>query len=228
MYQEDDSFLHGALREGFVTELVGPSASGKTQVCLQAAASIAKGYTGGVVFFDTGNSFSAKRVACLVDRASYSTSTQGNHTGPDKIMKNIRCCPIFDIFSLLDVLHQLELTLKNQMLTGQHSVRLLVVDSFSSVIVPVLGGNGPYGHALMTSTGNLLKKIAHEYNVCILVTNHMVGGEGGSSKPALGESWKSIPHVRLLLSRDRESNTCSISVLKHPSKAAWCQVRFTI
>lgn len=80
----------------------------------------------------------------------------------------------------------------------------------------------------MASTGSLLKKIAHEYNVCVLVTNHMVSAEGGSSKPALGESWKSIPHVRLLLSRDRESNTCSIAVLKHPSKAAQSEVRFAI
>lgn len=49
------------------------------------------------------------------------------------------------------------------------------------------------------------------------VTNHMVGGEGGNPKPALGESWKSIPHVRLLLSRDCGSNICNVSILKHPS-----------
>ncbi|OAY84732.1 DNA repair protein RAD 4 [Ananas comosus] len=39
-----------------------------------------------------------------------------------------------------------------------------------------------------------------------IVTNHMVGGEGGIIKPALGESWKNIPHVRLVVSRDQESN----------------------
>jgi len=49
------------------------------------------------------------------------------------------------------------------------------------------------------------------------VTNHVVGGEDGVSKPALGESWKSVPHVRLLFSQDCGSNVCNISLLKHPS-----------
>ncbi|KNA12391.1 hypothetical protein SOVF_126360 [Spinacia oleracea] len=219
-----DPFLHVALREGFVTELVGPSSSGKTQVCLQAAASVAKGYADRVVFIDSGNSFYAPRIANLVNQASFSASEQANNEALQIVMKNILCYPVFDIFSLFDVLHQLELKLKNQMF----SVRLLIVDSFSSLIIPLLGGSGPYGHALMISAGNLLKKIAQEYNVRVLVTNHMVAGEGGSAKPALGESWKSIPHARLLLSRDRESNTCTISVIKHPSMAAGNQWKFRI
>ena len=49
------------------------------------------------------------------------------------------------------------------------------------------------------------------------VTNHTVGGDGGISKPALGESWKSIPHVRLLLSREHGGSICNVSILKHPS-----------
>lgn len=49
------------------------------------------------------------------------------------------------------------------------------------------------------------------------VTNHVVGGEDGNSKPALGESWKSVPHVRLLLSRECGGNACNISIIKHPA-----------
>ncbi|OMO71837.1 putative DNA repair and recombination protein radB [Corchorus capsularis] len=52
------------------------------------------------------------------------------------------------------------------------------------------------------------------------VTNHTVGGEGGTFKLALGEGWKSIPHTWLLLSRDRTSNACNITILKHSSKAS--------
>lgn len=44
----------------------------------------------------------------------------------------------------------------------------------------------------------------------------MVGGEAGTSKPALGESWKSIPHARLLLSRNYSTNDSIITILKHP------------
>jgi RAD51-like protein 3 len=43
----------------------------------------------------------------------------------------------------------------------------------------------------------------------------MVGGENGTLKPALGESWKGIPHVRLLLSRSTCTNHGTATVLKH-------------
>ncbi|GFS30663.1 RmlC-like cupins superfamily protein [Actinidia rufa] len=181
-----DMFLQGGLREGHVTELVGPSSSYKTQVCLQVASNVAK--MGGVVFLDTGNSFSPKRIAqfLISDPAGKETCGQ---------------------------------------------VRLLIVDSISSLITPVLGGSGSHGHALMISAGSFLKRLAHEHNLAVLiflspgsgrnlmakaVTNHVVGGEGGALKPALGESWKSIPHVRLQLSREHGSNLCSMCILAHP------------
>ncbi|XP_050291217.1 DNA repair protein RAD51 homolog 4 isoform X9 [Quercus robur] len=106
---------------------------------------------------------------------------------------------------------------KTQMQGGDCKVQLLIVDSVSSMVTPILGGSGSQGHALMISAGYLLKKLAHEHNIAVLVTNHTVGGDGGISKPALGESWKSIPHVRLLLSRDHGGSICNVSILKHPS-----------
>lgn len=49
----------------------------------------------------------------------------------------------------------------------------------------------------------------------IQVTNHMVSAGNGAVKPALGESWKSVPHVRLMISREHSSNICTGTVLKH-------------
>lgn len=74
--------LQGGLREGQVTELVGPSPSGKTQVCLLAASNIAKNYGGAVIFIDTGNSFSAKRIAEHVGKIS------------DTAFKEYLCCSL--------------------------------------------------------------------------------------------------------------------------------------
>ncbi|XP_057955709.1 DNA repair protein RAD51 homolog 4 isoform X3 [Malania oleifera] len=201
---------------GHVTELVGPSSSGKTQVCLQAASTVAKDYVGGVAFLDTGNSFSAKRVACLIGQTLDLDPDlkEAKHKIVQKVMSGILCYSVFDIFAMLDVLHQLESNLKCR--AGDNELHLLIIDSISSLITTVLGGSGPHGHALMVSAGYLLKKLAHEHNISVVVTNHMVGGEGGVLKPALGESWKCIPHVRLLLSPDRASNICNISLLKHP------------
>ncbi|XP_024032178.1 DNA repair protein RAD51 homolog 4 [Morus notabilis] len=212
-----DLLLGGGLREGQLTELVGPSSSGKTQVCLQAASNVAEKHMGRVVYLDTSNSFSPQRIADFVDLAT--------HNFLQNVMKNILCHSVFDIFTMFDILHQLELDLRSQ--NGPRRVRLLIVDSISSLITPILGGSGLQGHSLMVSAGCLLKKLAHQHNLVVLVTNHTVGGEGGAPKPALGEYWKSIPHVRLMLSRDRGNNTCSISILKHSSMAPGVAASFT-
>ncbi|CAN1808580.1 DNA repair protein RAD51 homolog 4 [Linum perenne] len=193
-----DSFLNGGLRIGQLTELVGQSSSGKTQFCLRIASSVAKMDKSNVVYIDTGNSFSSKLIEQFVRES---------------------CDSAFD---------QDRISVVQRESREDREVRLLVIDSISSLITPVLGGSSSQGHGLMASLGVLLKKLAHEYNIAILVTNHMVGGEGGSLKPALGESWKSIPHVRLLLSRDHRTNACNISTLKHPSLASGGSAIFTI
>ncbi|PKI36394.1 hypothetical protein CRG98_043176 [Punica granatum] len=177
-----DSLLNGGLHEGHVTELAGPSSSGKTQLCLLAAANVAYQHKGGVTYVDTGNSFSPKRIAHFI----------------------------------------------GQMCKGDGGVSLLIIDSISSLITPILGSNSPQGRALMISTGSLLKKLAHEYNIAVLVTNHTVGGNRGTIKPALGESWKTIPHTRLLFFRVCGSNTCDVSILKHPYVASGKAAKFTI
>nr|XP_018679769.1 PREDICTED: DNA repair protein RAD51 homolog 4 isoform X4 [Musa acuminata subsp. malaccensis] len=178
-----DILLGGGLREGQLTEIVGPSSSGKTQ---------------------------------------------GKEGRLKRIMSSILCHSLFDIFELLDVLHQLECKLKHQVKSSGNRIRLLIVDSISSLITPILGGKNSQGRLMMITTGILLKKIANEYNLSVLVTNHMVGGEGGSLKPALGESWKNIPHVRLSLSRDQGSNVCNVSILKHTIIASGRTAKFVI
>ncbi|XP_038706023.1 DNA repair protein RAD51 homolog 4 [Tripterygium wilfordii] len=212
-----DSFLLGGLREGQLTELAGPSSSGKTQFCLQFASNVAKKHSGCVIYLDTGNSFSPQRIAHFSGLSSDSTFNESRRSILRKVMSNIECHSVFNIFEMFDVLHQLDFDMRSQMRGVDLKARLLIVDSISSLISPILGGNGSHGRAMMTSAGALLKKLAHEHNIAVLVTNHTVGGEGGIPKPALGEIWKCIPHTRLLLSRDLDSNFCHISVLKHSS-----------
>ncbi|XP_048140502.1 DNA repair protein RAD51 homolog 4 isoform X4 [Rhodamnia argentea] len=178
-----DFLLRGGLHKGQVTELAGPSSSGKTQmqpIVLQ------------------------------------------------KVMNSILCQSVFDIFSMFDVLHCLESKLKSQMCRGDNDEILIIIDSISSLITPILGSSGSQGRALMVSAMSLLKKLAHEYNLAVLVTNHTVGGDGGIPKPALGESWKTLTHVRLLLSRDCGSDTYHVSLLKHPSAASGKAAKFII
>ncbi|ONI00081.1 hypothetical protein PRUPE_6G066800 [Prunus persica] len=132
-----DLLLGGGLREGQLTEIVGPSSCGKTQA--------------------------GKRIF-------------------QRIMNSIVCHSVFDIFTMFNVLHRLVINFPSQLQKGGQ-VRLLIVDSISSLITPILGNSGSQGRALMISAGYMLKKLAHEHNVAVLVTNHTVGGERGIPKP---------------------------------------------
>ncbi|XP_019177517.1 PREDICTED: DNA repair protein RAD51 homolog 4 isoform X2 [Ipomoea nil] len=219
-----DDFLNGGLRDGHLIELVGPSSSGKTQVCFMIASNVARS-SGRVVFLDTCNSFSPKRVAEVVSQMS-DNSTSKAKKSLEHVMSNIVCYSVFDIFTMFDVVHHLKSTMRSQ--SGCRA-RMLIIDSISSLITPILGGSGAHGgRALMASAGFILKQLANEHNLPVLVTNHMVAGEAGLLKPALGESWKSIPHIRLLLSRDSARHISSISVLKHPNMATGDRVEFQI
>ncbi|XP_058764309.1 DNA repair protein RAD51 homolog 4-like [Vicia villosa] len=215
-----DAFLGGGLREGQLTELVGPSSSGKTQVCLMSASTVAK-HKCSVIYLDTGNSFSPQRIAHFVGQSSdYVSGNQADRKLLQNVLDRIICYPVFDVYQMFDLLHQLEINFRSEIHKSDRNVQLLIVDSISSLITPILRGSGPQGYALMISVGFLLKKLAHEHNIAVLVTNHVVGGEDGNSKPALGESWKSVPHVRLLLSRECGGNVCNFSIIKHPAMAS--------
>lgn len=213
-----DSLLGGGLLEGTLTELVGPSASGKTQICLRATSHIAYHTQAAVMYLDTCNSFSSKRIAQFLNvLAKSSFTSKDRQRDIEMAMKGIFHYNVFDVYCMLDILYQIESSMHTQGKNERSRVRLLIVDSVSSVITPILSGSNLQGHSLMISLGVVLKKLALEYSVAVLITNHIVVDKTGTSKPALGESWKSMPHVRLLLSRDPVSNICDMSLLKHTS-----------
>ncbi|KEH30101.1 DNA repair protein RAD51 [Medicago truncatula] len=133
-----DALLGGGLRVGQLTELVGPSSSGKTQVCLMSSSTVAKNKCS-VIYLDTGNSFSPQRIAYFVGQSSDYVSVNQN------ILDRIICYPVFDVYQMFDLLHQLKINLRSQIVKSDHQVQVLIVDSISSLITPILRGNGPQG-----------------------------------------------------------------------------------
>lgn len=60
---------------------------------------------------------------------------------------------------------------------------LLIVDSLSFLVSPVMGPGGTDdGHALMICLGRALKQLAQKHKLAVISTNHIVGG---ASPPAL-------------------------------------------
>lgn len=215
-----DGLLHGGLRDGMVTELVGASSSGKTQVCMQTAASaVLHGVM--VSYIDTCNSFSSLRLSEMLSGLITSGKYQ-EQWNLERALKFVIYYRVHDAFSLLELLHRIDANFtacaeeKRESDTPKN-VKLLILDSISSVVSPILSNTQVQGHALMMNCGHTLKKIANDNSICVMVTNHMVAGENGILKPALGESWRTVAHVRLALSREPASDVCNISLIKHSS-----------
>ncbi|CAL5080297.1 unnamed protein product [Urochloa decumbens] len=229
-----DTLLGGGLRQGQLTEITGPSSSGKTQICLHSASNVAAKQMGVVMYLDTSNSFSPSRVATIIYGASDQFGQRGFELQPKdarfkSVMRSIICESVFDIFALFEVLHQLEVSLLNDKVNnGGSKVCLLIIDSISSLLAPIIGGKYPQGRSMMITVAMILKKLANDHNLSVLVTNHMVSAGNGAVKPALGESWKAVPHVRLVISRECESNICTATVLKHTLLASGRTAKFVV
>ncbi|BDA46231.1 DNA repair protein RAD51 homolog 4 [Coccomyxa sp. Obi] len=201
----DKGLLKGGLREGHHTEVAGESGSGKTQLCIQMAAQTAlRGER--VIYIDTDGSFSGRRFAAIHERLS------GGNPGAD-LVAALRCVDLFrvyDLHSLLELLSALQARLKDDQ-SGQ-LVALLVIDSLSFLVAPMLSSAEVNGHALMVCLGRLVKQIAQRFSLVALTTNHIVGGYE-DVRPALGETWKAQAHLRLVL-------TCKGPTLRKATLAA--------
>ncbi|CAL4957094.1 unnamed protein product [Urochloa decumbens] len=186
------------------------------------------------MYLDTSNSFSPSRVATIINGTpdlfgQKVFDFQAKDVRLKSVMRSIICESVFDIFALFEVLHQLEVSLLNDKVNnGGSKFCLLIIDSISSLLAPIIGGKYPQGRSMMISVAMILKKLADEYNISVLVTNHMVSAGNGSVKPALGESWKAVPHVRLVISHECGSNICTATLLKHTQLASDRTAKFVV
>ena len=230
---ENGESLGGGLRQGQVTEITGECGSGKTQLCLSAAASAATlGHR--VVFVDTNGVFSAKRIQAFHRNFWSDEATEEEiKTHLDKTLELIAVHDVHDVFTLLHLLDQLQQDASEEDDNPDKSdtMGLLVIDSLSLLLAPLLTRAHHQGHTVMTMVAVMLKAIASERKAAVLYTNHTVadneqralGGSGfgqqqqqhqmntmqknaretaGSGlKPALGVRWTSVPHRRLQLSK---------------------------
>ncbi|GFR41030.1 hypothetical protein Agub_g1463, partial [Astrephomene gubernaculifera] len=117
-----DCLLGGGLREGTVVEVVGETASGKTQLCLAAAATTA-GRGEAVLFVDTTGSFTPERVLRLAEAEAAAMADGGGggigHPAGDPSLASrvLGCIAVVrpgSVFQLLGVLDRLEAELQQQ------------------------------------------------------------------------------------------------------------------
>ncbi|KAG7217136.1 hypothetical protein INR49_027677 [Caranx melampygus] len=112
---------------------------------------------------------------------------------------------------LLQMLQAETSTTEEQASVGGGPAKVVIVDSVSAVISPLLGSKQNEGMSLMIQVAGVLKTLAKDFNAAVLVTNHVTRGSSGEVQPGLGMSWSHIPRTRVLLERVETAGAASRS-----------------
>lgn len=190
-----DSMFRGGVHTGNITELVGPSASGKTQLCHQLATTSVLQEGVKVVYIDSSHSFDPQRILQIAGIG------QGEEAAA-KLLERIEVFKAFDTSTLMTILTQVVERLENSFDTLTPPVRVVIIDSLGALLAPIVGGRTSAGHAMLSAVSRMMKVIASDHHVAFVVTNHTVSSAKGTrqTKPALGLSWTYVADTRVALS----------------------------
>ncbi|XP_054448887.1 DNA repair protein RAD51 homolog 4 isoform X2 [Pteronotus mesoamericanus] len=189
-----DKLLDAGLYTGEVTEIGGVPGSGKTQLCLCVAANVAYGLQQNVLYIDSNGGLTASRILQLLQARTPDEEEQAG------ALQRIQVLRAFDIFQMLDVLQDLRGAAAQPVSDSSGTVKVVIVDSVTAVVSPLLGGQQREGLALMMQLAQELKTLARDLGVAVVVTNHMTRDrDSGRLKPALGRSWSFVPSTRIAL-----------------------------
>ncbi|MEW5301985.1 MAG: hypothetical protein WDW36_004804 [Sanguina aurantia] len=223
-----DGLLDQGVMEGTIAEVVGESSTGKSQLCMLFAATTAlRGE--GVVYLDTAAAFSPVRVLGLCRALKALDPESGPEDAERAVSQAMACIQVLKPHSAtaaLACLDKVSLQLHaRQRRRGRPpalQTRVLIVDSISAIITPILGGmQHSQGHTLMMSLSRMLKQLMQQFRLSVMVTNHVVSAGGGTGptpapaaagsgsgppplqhRPALGEHWRNQAHCRLMLAME--------------------------
>ncbi|NXD95535.1 RA51D protein, partial [Chaetorhynchus papuensis] len=222
-----DQLLDSGLYTGEVTELMGAPGSGKTQVCLGIAASVSLGLKQHVLFLDSTGGFTASRLYQMLRAQTEDEEEQA-------ALQRIQVVRAFSIYELLSALQELRDRLSQQVVSSMGPLKMVLLDSVSAVIYPLLGGRQSEGLALMMQLSRELKTLAREFSLAVVVTNQVTRDSGtGPLKPALGRSWSFVPSTRVLLESkettwDKGTTQRVASLAKSPRQPTGIQVELDI
>ncbi|NXH91534.1 RA51D protein, partial [Edolisoma coerulescens] len=226
-----DQLLDSGLYTGEVTELMGAPGSGKTQVCLGIAASVSLGLRQHVLFLDSTGGFTASRLYQMLRAQTEDEEEQASSPGA---LQRIQVVRVFSIYELLSALQELRDRLSQQVVSSVGPLKMVVLDSVSAVIYPLLGGRQSEGLALMMQLSRELKTLAREFSLAVVVTNQVTRDSStGPLKPALGRSWSFVPSTRVLLEGkeatwEKATTQRVASLAKSPRQPTGVQVELDI
>ncbi|NXV18750.1 RA51D protein, partial [Cepphus grylle] len=226
-----DQLLDSGLYTGEMMELMGAPGSGKTQVCLGIAASVSLGLKQHVLFLDSTGGFTASRLYQMLQAQAQAEEEQASSPGA---LQRIQVVRVFNIYEMLSALQELRDRLSQQVVSSTGPLKMVVIDSVSAVIYPLLGGKQSEGLAIMMQLARELKALAREFSLAVVVTNQVTRDSStGALKPALGRSWSFVPSTRVLLESkevtwEKATTQRVASLAKSPRQPTGIQVELDI
>ena len=187
----------GGLPFGYVTQVTGSPASGKTQLALGLAAQHAAD-SGKVYFLASG--FGHGTLLPLIRRLQH-FCTASNF---QNVLQNVTFATVNNGYEALSVLEQV----------GDRKRILVILDSASGCLSGDLyaPGDGDVGLMLSQQVARTLRRLARHNGAAVLITNGTVSGDGNTLKPAMGQAWH-VADVALWF----EATTSIGSSLEDPS-----------
>uniref|UniRef100_A0A0R3S312 DNA repair protein RAD51 homolog 3 n=1 Tax=Elaeophora elaphi TaxID=1147741 RepID=A0A0R3S312_9BILA len=150
--QSLDALLGGGISPGTFLEIVGPSATGKSQFCMQLAVNLQKNKTKkDSVYVDTEGGFHTKRICDIATKILRTTEPLGS-------LKHIRVSRCRDLVELTSTVHRLEFLVQQNPEIG-----LIIVDS---VAMPLRGEND-YALRSRLEISRIISKLASSYRLIV-------------------------------------------------------------
>ncbi|OBS64442.1 hypothetical protein A6R68_07010 [Neotoma lepida] len=148
-----DKLLDAGLYTGEVTEIVGGP-----------AANVAHSLQQNVLYVDSNGGMTASRLLQLLQARTQDEEKQAG------ALQRIQVVHTFDIFQMLDMLQDLRGAMAQQVTTSSGTVKVVIVDSVTAVVAPLLGGQQREGLALMMQLARELKILARDLGVAVMPT----------------------------------------------------------
>ncbi|XP_060850454.1 DNA repair protein RAD51 homolog 4 [Rhopalosiphum padi] len=179
-----DNILHGGLFAGNLYELCGPSACGKTQLCLSILINLIISTKKNIVYIDTKNKFSVKRIKLMLKNRCKTNNEIS------EILNKIQVYSVLNIYNLITCLHGLK----------EKFEPIIIIDSLPALYLSFIGFDKNEGLCYINHIYSILKYLCNK-NATIMVTNLAVKNCDLSNdfKPAIGKYWFHIPNTRLMI-----------------------------